>query len=103
MEKLNYIYPVLDEEMHQKLGDLYLALNQPNRAVREFQAVLASKPTDIAAAHFHLAQAYRLTNRLADAKEEVLSSLEAAPGYRPAQKLLLELSSPSSSTQKEKR
>jgi hypothetical protein len=27
-----------------------------------------------------------------EAKEQVLMSLEAAPGYRPAQKLLLELS-----------
>lgn len=97
LEKLNFIYPVNDEEMHRRLGDLYLALNQPNRSVREYKAVLASKPIDVAAAHYHLAQAYRLTNRLDEAKEEVVSSLEAAPGYRPAQKLLLELSTQSPS------
>jgi hypothetical protein len=27
-----------------------------------------------------------------DAREEVISALEAAPGFKPAQKLLLELS-----------
>ena len=50
------------------------------------------RPLDQAAAHFSLARAYRAANRLEEAKEEVLLSLEAAPGYRPAQKLLLELS-----------
>jgi hypothetical protein len=33
-----------------------------------------------------------MENRINDAREEVISSLEAAPGYKPAQKLLLELS-----------
>jgi hypothetical protein len=49
------------------------------------------KPLDQAACHFSLARAYSQANRLPEAQEQVLLSLEAAPGYRPAQKLLLEL------------
>ncbi|MDX1984986.1 MAG: tetratricopeptide repeat protein [Bryobacteraceae bacterium] len=91
LEKLNYIYPVEDSEMHRKLGDLALHNGSLNTAIREFQAAVASKPLDPAASHFNLAQAYAKANRLKDAEDAVLSALEAAPGYRPAQKLLLEL------------
>ncbi len=61
-------------------------------AIREFQAVIALKPLDQAASHFDLARAYRRANRNDAAKDELLLALEAAPGYRPAQKMLLELS-----------
>ena len=30
-------------------------------------------------------------NKVKDAREEVISALEVAPGFKPAQKLLLEL------------
>jgi hypothetical protein len=53
--------------------------------------VLALGPSDVAAAHYHLARACRAARRLEEAREHVLAALEAAPGYRPAQKLLLEL------------
>jgi hypothetical protein len=59
--------------------------------VREFQALLAVKPVDPAAAHFHLAEAYYQLNDREKTREQLLGSLEAAPGYRPAQKLLLEI------------
>jgi len=55
------------------------------------KVVIALKPQDPAAAHFNLARAYRQADRVEDAKEQVLLALEAAPGYRPAQKMLLEL------------
>ncbi|MBL8233856.1 MAG: tetratricopeptide repeat protein [Bryobacterales bacterium] len=93
LEKLNYIYPVADAEMHRKYGELSLAHGSVSIAVREFQASLASKPVDVAASHYNLAQAYVKANRTDDAFEQVLLALEAAPGYRPAQKLLLELNS----------
>jgi hypothetical protein len=33
----------------------------------------------------------KLANRTEEAKDEVLSALEAAPNFKPAQRLLLEL------------
>jgi Flp pilus assembly protein TadD len=67
-------------------------LANANGAIREYQAVLQLKPVDPAAAHLGLATAFKAANRLDDAREAVISALEAAPGYKPAQKLLLELS-----------
>ncbi len=91
LDRLNYIYP-MDEDLHRRLGDLWLSLGNSAGAIREYRAVLAKSPTDPAASHFNLAKAYRSANRPDAAKEELLLSLEAAPGFRPAQKMLLELS-----------
>jgi tetratricopeptide (TPR) repeat protein len=91
LERLNYIYPE-DEDLHRRLGDLLLAQNQVPGAIREYQAVLAMKPLDQASAHYELAKALRVAQRTDDAREQVLEALEAAPGYKPAQQLLLELS-----------
>lgn len=90
LERLNYIYPQ-DEELHRKLGELLLAEGDAGGAVREFEAAIALQPVDAAASHYQLARALRQAGRLAEAKERVLLALEAAPGYRPAQKMLLEL------------
>ncbi len=91
LDRLNYIYPE-DPELHKRLGDLWLAQNNLPGAIREYQAVLATKPLDQAGAHFELANALRKANRIDDARDQVLQSLEAAPGYKPAQRLLLEIS-----------
>ena len=91
LDRLNYIYPE-DQELHRRLGNLLLAQNNVSGAIREYQAVLALKPLDRAAAHFQLANAYRMAKRIDEARDQVLLSLEAAPGYKPAQKLLLEIS-----------
>jgi tetratricopeptide (TPR) repeat protein len=91
LERLNYIAPI-DEDLHRRLGDLYFGLGNITAAIREYRAVLAKAPTDPAASHFNLAKAYKSANRPDDAKDELLLSLEAAPGFRPAQKMLLELS-----------
>jgi cellulose synthase operon protein C len=91
LDRLNYIQPI-DEELHRRLGDLWLGLGNTAGAIREYEAVLAKSPTDPAASHFNLAKAYRTANRPDAAKDELLLSLEAAPGFRPAQKMLLELS-----------
>ncbi len=92
LERLLYIYPVNDEELHSRLGELYLELGEHAGAIREYEAVIAMNPLDQAAARFHLARAYQAAGRREEALEQVLASLEAAPGYRPAQKMLLELS-----------
>ncbi len=91
LEKLNFIF-LKDEVAHQKLGTLYMELGNPKGAVREFQGVLGSGTIDQAGAHYNLATAYRAVKQNDKALEEVFASLEAAPGYKPAQKLLLELS-----------
>jgi tetratricopeptide (TPR) repeat protein len=74
------------------LGQLSLDLGHAKIAEREYQAVLDLKPADPAAAHLGLALAYKMENRPDQARDEVISALEAAPNFKPAQKLLLELS-----------
>jgi tetratricopeptide (TPR) repeat protein len=91
LERLNYIYPMVNAA-HESLGDLWFAQGNAAGAVREFAAVVAHNPVDPAKAHYDLARAYHLNHQNEQAKDELLSALETAPGYRQAQKLLLELS-----------
>ncbi len=95
LEKINYIY-LRDEKAHQKLADLDMELGNPTEAIQEYNAVLALKPVDPAGTHYSLAKAYQAVHKNSDAMDEVLSSLEIAPGFRDAQKLLLELNKESS-------
>jgi tetratricopeptide (TPR) repeat protein len=90
LDRINYIDPV-DEELHRRLGKLWLAQENYPGAIREYDAVVAMHPLDTASAQFNLAQAYFAAGQRDKAEEHVLASLEAAPGYHPAQKLLLEL------------
>jgi tetratricopeptide (TPR) repeat protein len=90
LDRLNYIDPV-DEELHRHLGDLWFAQNNYTGAIREYNAVIASHPLDKASAQFNAARAYFAAGQKDMAEEHLLASLEAAPGYRPAQKLLLQL------------
>jgi tetratricopeptide (TPR) repeat protein len=91
LERVNYVYPVKDTDLHRRLGDLLYAQKQYDGAIREYNALVASNPVDKAGAEFSLAQAYLAAGQRAKAEESVLVALETAPGYRPAQKLLLEL------------
>jgi cellulose synthase operon protein C len=54
--------------------------------------VLALKPGDTAESHFNLAKALQAAHQPGEAKDQVVQALEAAPGYKPAQQLLLQLS-----------
>jgi Flp pilus assembly protein TadD len=92
LSQLNFIYPE-DQYLHETLGALLLAQGISAGAVREYQAVLAMKPLDMASAQFHVAKAYLAAGDKAKAEENVLGALEVAPNYRPAQELLLELES----------
>ena len=91
LARINYIYPVKDEDLHRRLGDLLYAQKQYDGAIREYSARVASNPADKAGAEFNLAQAYFAAGQKDKAEDSLLAALEIAPGYRPAQKLLLEL------------
>ncbi len=90
LNRINYIYPE-DEDLHRRLGDLWLGQENYPGAIREYKAVLAMGPLDKASAEFNLAQAYFDAGQKDKAEEDVLAALEAAPTYRPAQKLLMQL------------
>jgi cellulose synthase operon protein C len=90
LNRINYIYPN-DEQLHRHLGELSLAQNDFAGAIREYSAVVAMRPMDMTSARFNLAQAYLAAGQTDKARENVLLALEAAPDYRPAQKLLLQL------------
>jgi tetratricopeptide (TPR) repeat protein len=90
LDRLNYIYPV-DEELHRHLGDLWFTQNNSKGAIREYGAVVAMQPLDKASAQYNLARAYFAAGQKDMAEEHLLASLEAAPSFRPAQKLLLQL------------
>jgi hypothetical protein len=91
LERLNYIYPMLSEQ-HRLLGELWLEQDNARGAIREFQALLAAKPIDLAGAHYDLARAFNLNRQPEAARNELIDAMEIAPGFRPAQKLLLQLS-----------
>ncbi|MGC2660768.1 MAG: hypothetical protein WA324_22660 [Bryobacteraceae bacterium] len=91
LKNVNDIY-LEDEDVHRKLGKLFLNRNEAVEAVREYQAAVALKPEDVAETHYDLARALAADKRDKEAKDEVLIALEAAPGFKPAQKLLLQLS-----------
>lgn len=90
MESLNWVDPY-GTDVHRWLGDHYLASDQPDLALREFNALLGMQVDDLAAAHLGKARANLQLNDRETAQREVLYALEYAPFYRPAQKLLLTL------------
>ena len=53
--------------------------------------LLALHPLDQADAHYNLARTYHKMKDRANTRRQLLLALEAAPNYRPAQKLLLEM------------
>ena len=91
LERLNMIYP-MDYELHQRLGALWLDLNNAAGRHPRVPGGAGQQPHDAAQAHYDLALAYKLNHQTEKAKDEALAALEIAPGFRPAQKLLLELS-----------
>ncbi len=91
LNRLNFIYP-MEAKAHRSLGELWLVQGNLKGAIREYRAVVAGNPLDQAQAHYDLAKALVANHQTEQAQEELLAALEAAPGFRAAQKLLLELS-----------
>ncbi len=92
LERMNFIFPI-DAELHERLGTLMLDTGDAKGAVREFQALVAMHPIDVAGSHYNLAKAFKAAGQKDQAREEAVTALEAAPNFKPAQKLLLEVTS----------
>ena len=90
LDRINYIDP-MDEDLHRRLGELWLGQKNYDGAIREYSALVAMHPLDKASAQYGLAEAYFEAGQRDKAEDSVLQSLEAAPNFRPAQKLLLQL------------
>jgi tetratricopeptide (TPR) repeat protein len=90
MEGAMYVRP-MDLLGHTKLGGLLLDLKQYGAAAREYETLLALKTPDRATAYYLLAQAYLGDGKRSEARRAVLNSLDIAPSYEPAQKLLVEI------------
>lgn len=81
----------LDTELHAVLGDLLLETGDAARALREFEISLAGDPHDKASAYYRVARAEAELGNTDRARSNLLAALDIAPAFRPAQRLLLEL------------
>jgi len=90
LDSINYVDP-FNVELHTTLGDWLLEAGKPDEALTEYEVVLAMNPHDRAAAHYRVARANHQLNHKDESRRHLLSALEIAPHYRPAQMLLLEL------------
>ena len=80
-----------DADAHAALGRLAMARGDAAVASREFRAVVALNPVDLALAFTDLAESYFKAGRTVEAKKQTLAALEIAPTYERAQDLLLKL------------
>ncbi len=87
---IHYVDP-FDEETHGKLGDLYMELNQAEEALEEYLVGLALSPLDQAMANYRVASAYNTLNNKDRSMDYLMTALDIAPQFRPAQQLLLNL------------
>lgn len=80
-----------DREVHAQLATLYANQQQFDKAVQARRAILGLNPVDRAEAFYQYALSLQADTRESEAKRAVLQALELAPGYREAQKLLLQV------------
>jgi len=92
LEALNWVTPYSIHE-HQLLGNYYLAKSMPALANREFDAFLGLNEENPAEGYLGKALAAMQLDNPLEAKQQVLQALESAPFFRPAQALLLDLTS----------
>ncbi len=76
---------------HKYLALAAEKLGKREQAVTAYRAVASLDDTDPAGTHFRLATLLKETGKTAEARREVLKSLEEAPRFLEAHKLLLEL------------
>src|SRR5262249_924082 len=90
LQNAMYIDP-FNRSAHELLGEISLKNKDLPLALKTYQALLALDPPDKASAHFHVASVLLEMGRKNEAKKEALSALEIAPGFEPAQELLLKV------------
>ncbi|REJ79802.1 MAG: hypothetical protein DWQ29_14520 [Planctomycetota bacterium] len=76
---------------HRALAESGEPLNNLEEAADAWQSLIALGPADPAEAHYRLADLLWRLEQPAEARREVMLSLEAAPRFRDAQKLLLKI------------
>jgi tetratricopeptide (TPR) repeat protein len=81
----------LDADVHGEFGELLMDVDRPVEALREFRVALALDPHDQATAWTRVAQASLAGGDREAAEDAIFRALDVAPNYRPAQRLLLEL------------
>lgn len=79
--------------VRENLADLYDRMQRHGDAVDHRRAVVALEPSDAAAAYYRLARSLLGDGQADEARRAVLRSLEIAPDFRDAQRLLLGLTS----------
>lgn len=87
---LNYVDP-LNARQHLQLGERLLNAGKAADALREYRVLLAIETHDPAPANFGMARALYAQGDAAASRRHVLDALAAAPHYKPAQDLLLQL------------
>lgn len=90
LERTLHVAPY-DADVREQLAAAHEAEEQFQSAVQHRRAVLALEPSDRAGAYYRLAQSLYGNNQRAEAKRAVLQSLEIAPNFRDAQRLLLNM------------
>ncbi|MBF8270708.1 MAG: hypothetical protein HW386_2417 [Gammaproteobacteria bacterium] len=90
LQAQNYVMP-FNADLHNHLGDWLLESGQAGAALTEFEVALALAPHDLAAAHYRIARSHHALDHMPETRQHLLTALEIAPHYRPAQKLLLEI------------
>jgi tetratricopeptide (TPR) repeat protein len=80
---------------HRELARAAEHLGQRDEAVKAYRALLLIDETDPAGIHYGLARLLRDAGNLKEARREVLKTLDEAPRFLDAHRLLLELVEPS--------
>ena len=92
LERLNFIYP-MDDERISSLGRFVLDAEQRRTArFANFMRCWRRSRIDPAQAHYDLARAYHAEQTGRAGEGRIAGRAGSRPGFRPAQKLLLELS-----------
>ncbi len=76
---------------HRRLARAAEALGDRIVAIDAYQALLRLEPLDLADTHYRVARLLRDEQRLPEARRHVVASLEQAPRFREAHRLLLEI------------
>ncbi len=95
LESTNWVHPN-SIDLHERLGNDYLAAGRHEDALREFQSLLGLQPHDKSVVYLAIARSYQHLGNKKLARRNVLQALEVAPFYREAQDLLVELTGDSS-------